>query len=112
MAFVVGSACVGCKDTHCVDICPVDCFYEGPNTLVIDPDECIDCALCVPECPVKAIYDEVDVPEDQIAFIELNAKLAPHYENITDIQEPQAEASPYTVEEAIKLLQDELAELE
>ena len=112
MAFVVTSACVGCKDTHCVDICPVDCFYEGPHTLVIDPDECIDCALCVPECPTKAIFEECKVPEEEIPFIELNAKLAPHYENIVDIQEPLAEASPYTVEEAIKLLQDELATLE
>lgn len=112
MTFIVGSACVGCKDTHCVDVCPVDCFYEGPNTLVIDPDECIDCGLCEPECPTNAIFADTEVPEDQIAFVELNAKLVKHYENIVDVQEPMAEASPYTVEEAVKLLEDELKELE
>ena len=112
MAFIVTAACVGCKDTHCVDVCPVDCFYEGANTLVIDPDECIDCGLCVPECPTAAIFDEADIPEDQIPFIELNAKLARHYENIVDIQEPMAEASPFTVEQAIEVLTKELADLE
>lgn len=109
MAFIVGSACVGCKDTHCVQICPVDCFYEGPNMLVIDPDECIDCGLCVPECPVKAIFPDNEVPEDQIPFIELNATLCSEYENITDVKESMAEVSPYTTEEAIKLIQSELA---
>lgn len=112
MTFIVGSACVGCKDTHCVDVCPVDCFYEGPNTLVIDPDECIDCGLCEPECPTGAIFADTDVPEAEIPFIELNAKLAHHYENITDVQEPMAEASPYSPEEAVQLLIAELKELE
>lgn len=112
MTFIVGSACVGCKDTHCVDVCPVDCFYEGPNTLVIDPDECIDCGLCEPECPTGAIFADTEIPEDQIPFLELNAKLAPHYENIYEVQEPMAHESPYTVQEAIELLQKELEELE
>ncbi len=62
--------------TDCVDVCPVDCFREGPNMLVIDPDECIDCAVCIPECPVNAIYAEEDLPANQIAFIKLNAELA------------------------------------
>tara|TARA_B100000900_G_scaffold298944_1_gene257474 strand:- start:568 stop:894 length:327 start_codon:yes stop_codon:yes gene_type:complete len=101
MAFVVGSPCVGCKDTECVSVCPVDCFYEGPEFLVIDPDECIDCGLCEPACPVNAIWDEDDLPEEQIPFIQLNADLVEHYENITDQQDAMAHESPYTIEEAI-----------
>jgi len=59
-----------------VDVCPVDCFKEGPNFLTIDPDECIDCAVCIPECPANAIFAEEDVPSDQLAFIKINAELA------------------------------------
>ena len=66
MTHVVTEACIRCKYTDCVDVCPVDCFREGPNFLTIDPDECIDCAVCIPECPVNAIYAEEDVPEDAI----------------------------------------------
>ena len=63
MAYIVTESCIKCKYTDCVDVCPVDCFREGPNMLVIDPDECIDCTLCVPECPVEAIFAEDDVPD-------------------------------------------------
>lgn len=83
MPHVVCEACIGCKRTDCVDVCPVDCFREGPNFLVIDPDECIDCAVCIPECPEAAIYAEEDVPEDQKEFIELNADLAREWPSIT-----------------------------
>ena len=76
MTFVIGEACIKCKLTDCVEVCPVDCFYEGPNMLVIHPDECIDCALCEPECPVDAIYSEDELPEDQEEFLDLNAELA------------------------------------
>lgn len=76
MTHVVTEACIRCKYTDCVDVCPVDCFHEGPNFLAIDPDECIDCAVCVPECPVNAICAEEDVPPGQAAFIPLNAELA------------------------------------
>ena len=76
MTFVVGENCIKCKYTDCVEVCPVDCFHEGPNFLVIDPDECIDCALCEPECPAEAILAEDDVPADQQEFISLNAELA------------------------------------
>ncbi len=76
MAFVVTENCIKCKYTDCVEVCPVDCFHEGPNMLVIDPDECIDCTLCETECPVNAIYAEDDVPENQIEFIQINAELA------------------------------------
>lgn len=76
MTYVVTDSCIKCKYTDCVDVCPVDCFHEGPNFLVIDPDECIDCTLCVPECPVEAIFAEDDVPTPQQSFIALNAELA------------------------------------
>src|SRR2546430_5066002 len=72
MTYVVTESCIKCKYTDCVDVCPVDCFREGPNMLVIDPDECIDCTLCVPECPVEAIFAEDDVPDAQKEFIALN----------------------------------------
>ena len=83
MTFVVTEACISCKYTDCVDVCPVDAFCEGPNFLVINPDECIDCAVCVPECPVAAIYAEEDVPRDQQDFIPLNAQLARVWKPIT-----------------------------
>ena len=76
MTYVVTEGCIKCKFTDCVDVCPVDCFREGPNFLAIDPYECIDCAVCVPECPVNAIYAEEDVPADQIHMIKLNVDLA------------------------------------
>ncbi len=76
MTHIVSEACIRCKYTDCVDVCPVDCFREGPNMLVIDPDECIDCAVCVPECPANAIFAEEDLPADQLAFIKINAELS------------------------------------
>lgn len=82
MAFVVTENCIKCKYTDCVEVCPVDCFYEGPNFLVINPDECIDCALCEPECPSNAIMAEDDLPPEQQQFIPLNAELAKHWPNI------------------------------
>ncbi|HCA5802814.1 TPA: ferredoxin family protein, partial [Pseudomonas aeruginosa] len=78
MTFVVLEECIRCKHTDCVEVCPVDCFYEGPNFLVIHPDECIDCALCEPECPVAAIRAEDEVPLGQRQFIALNGELAAH----------------------------------
>ena len=83
MTFVVTESCIKCKYTDCVEVCPVDCFYEGPNFLVIHPEECIDCALCEPECPVNAIISEDDVTDEQRQFIELNAELAKQWPNIT-----------------------------
>lgn len=83
MTFVVTEACIRCKYTDCVDVCPVDAFCEGANFLVIDPDECIDCAVCVPECPVNAIYAAEDVPGDQQDFLALNAELAKVWKPIT-----------------------------
>jgi ferredoxin len=94
MTFVVTEACIRCKYTDCVDVCPVDAFREGPNFLVIDPDECIDCAVCVPECPVNAIYAEEDVPTHQQHFTPLNAELSCEWKPITrtKLALPDAEA--------------------
>ena len=72
MAYVVADPCVKCKYTDCVAVCPVDCFYEGKNSLAINPDECIDCGACEPVCPVKAIFAEDGTPEQWKHFIELN----------------------------------------
>ncbi len=95
MAFVVTENCIQCKFTDCVEVCPVDCFHEGPNFLVIDPEECIDCALCEPECPAKAIFFEDDVPEDQQDFIELNARYSKTWPVITQHKEPLPEAESW-----------------
>ena len=84
MTYVVTETCIKCKYTDCVDVCPVDCFREGPNMLVIDPDECIDCTLCVAECPVEAIFAEDDVPDDQHEFIALNKALAQGWKPIIE----------------------------
>jgi ferredoxin len=106
MTFVVGDNCIRCKHTDCVEVCPVDCFYEGPNMLVINPDECIDCALCEPECPVDAIFAEDEVPEDQVQFIALNAELAKDWPNITEIKPAPADAADWDgVEGKIKFLE-------
>ena len=83
MTHVVSESCIKCKYTDCVDVCPGDCFREGPNFLVIDPDECIDCAVCIPECPVNAIVAEEDVPADQLALIKLNIELTKLWPSIT-----------------------------
>ena len=95
MTFVVTEACIKCKYTDCVEVCPVDCFYEGPNFLVIHPDECIDCVLCEPECPREAISADDELPDDQIEFIEINAKLADVYPNISEAKAPLPEADEF-----------------
>ena len=84
MTYVVGDNCIKCKYMDCVEVCPVDCFYEGENMLVINPDECIDCGVCEPECPAEAIFSEDELPDDQTQFLELNAELAEAWPNITE----------------------------
>ena len=76
MTHVVTENCIKCKYTDCVEVCPVDCFHEGSNFLAIDPEECIDCTLCVPECPAEAIFPEQDVPAGMEHFLGINAELA------------------------------------
>jgi ferredoxin len=78
MPFVVTESCIQCKYTDCVAVCPMDCFMEGPNFLAINPDECIDCSVCVPECPVGAIVGDREVAPEQAHFIELNRRLSQH----------------------------------
>ena len=75
MTYVVNENCIKCKLTDCVEVCPVDCFYEGPNFLVINPDECIDCALCEPECPINAIVSEDDLKDEQ-KLLEVDADIS------------------------------------
>ena len=95
MTYVVSESCIKCKYTDCVEVCPVDCFREGPNFLVIDPDECIDCTLCVAECPVEAIYSEYDLPDNLHQFIALNAELAKLWKPIIEKREPAADADEW-----------------
>lgn len=95
MTYVVTEACIKCKYTDCVDVCPVDCFREGPNFLVIDPEECIDCTLCVPECPAEAIFAEDDVPAGQESFIALNAEMAGKWPPIIERKAPPPDADEW-----------------
>lgn len=95
MTYVVTENCIRCKYTDCVDVCPVDCFHEGPNFLVIDPEECIDCTLCVAECPAEAIFAEDDVPDDQREFIQLNAELAREWPVINARKDPLPDADAW-----------------
>jgi ferredoxin len=92
MTFIVNDNCIKCKYTDCVEVCPVDCFYEGENMLVINPDECIDCGVCEPECPAEAILPE---SEELIDWVELNRKYSAVWPNITQKKEPMPEAAEY-----------------
>ena len=112
MTYVVTEACIKCKYTDCVDVCPVDCFREGPNMLVIDPEECIDCTLCVAECPVEAIYAEDDVPEEQREFIALNAELARAWKPIIEKKDAPPDADFWAkVKEKLALLVREMEKI-
>lgn len=95
MTFVVTEQCIRCKFTDCVDVCPVDCFHEGPNFLVIDPEVCIDCALCVPECPVDAIFEESELPGEFASFVEINAELSRRWPEISSTKDPLPEADEW-----------------
>ena len=95
MTFVVNENCIKCKYTDCVEVCPVDCFHEGPNMLVIDPEECIDCTLCEPECPVDAILSEDDLPEDQQFLVELNTELSRDWPVITEMKPAPEDAADW-----------------
>jgi ferredoxin len=77
MTYIVTDNCNGCRFTDCVTVCPVDCFHADDKMLYIDPDECIDCGACVPECPVEAIYAEEDLPEDKHEWLKINAERSP-----------------------------------
>ncbi|WDE14142.1 ferredoxin FdxA [Thalassomonas haliotis] len=85
MAFVVTDNCIKCKYTDCVAVCPVDAFHQGPNFLAINPNVCIDCELCVPECPAEAIFQEDALPADQQPFLKLNEELSEIWPVITEV---------------------------
>jgi ferredoxin len=93
MSYIVTDKCIRCKYTDCVSVCPVDCFYEGRNMLVIDPDVCIDCGVCVPECPAEAIVADTD-PAAQ-PYLELNRRFAQIWPNITIRKPPPADAATW-----------------
>jgi ferredoxin len=95
MTFVVNENCIKCKYTDCVEVCPVDCFHEGPNMLAIDPDECIDCTLCEPECPVEAIKSEDDLTDDEQSLLELNAELSRAWPVINEMKDPPEDADAW-----------------
>jgi ferredoxin len=95
MTHIVTESCIKCKYTDCVDVCPVDCFREGPNMLVIDPDECIDCAVCIPECPVDAIKAEEDATPEERKYIMLNIELAKGWPSITRTKAPLTDADDW-----------------
>ncbi|MEQ9116467.1 MAG: ferredoxin family protein [Rickettsiales bacterium] len=92
MTYVVTEKCIKCKYTDCVEVCPVDCFYEGENTLVINPDECIDCGVCEPECPIEAIKPDSEVSSD---IVELNKKYAEKWPQITETKKPLSTAEEF-----------------
>ena len=97
MTYVVTDACIKCKYTDCVEVCPVDCFYEGENMLVINPSECIDCRVCEPECPAEAILPDTESGLEQ--WLELNAKFSAEWPNITSQKEPLGNADEHKGEE-------------
>ena len=94
MTYIVMDSCIKCKFMDCVEVCPVDCFHEGPNFLVIDPDECIDCTLCEPECPVEAIFHEDNLPADW-KWLRINTDYAKVWPNITLKGEPPENAADF-----------------
>ncbi len=95
MTYIVTDNCILCKYTDCVEVCPVDCFHEGPNFLVIDPDECIDCTLCEPECPANAIFAEDEIPDGMENFLELNEELSREWPVITEMKPAMPEAEQW-----------------
>ncbi len=95
MPYVVTENCIRCKHTDCVSVCPVDCFHEGPNFIAIDPDVCIDCGVCVPECPVQAIVPHDSLSADQSFYLELNRELAQNWPVLTERKQPLSDAEQW-----------------
>lgn len=105
MVFVVTENCINCKHAHCAEVCPVGCFHEGPNFLVIDPDSCIDCSICLPNCPVNAILEDRNVPADQRSFIRLNAEKSVVWPVIKVKRKPPPDSEEWDgVQEKLKML--------
>jgi len=95
MTYVVTENCIKCKYTDCVDVCPVDCFHEGPNFLVIDPRRCIDCNLCMPICPASAIFPDSEVPDNMIQYVNLNDRLSTKWPVIKAKKAPPEDADTW-----------------
>ncbi len=95
MTHIVAEPCINCKFTDCVAVCPVDCFHEGTNFLVIDPEVCIDCGLCIPECPVQAIFTEDELPDEWSEYVEVNAKYSTDWPVIDTQKDPLPVAEEY-----------------
>ncbi len=95
MPFVVTEKCIKCRYTDCVEVCPVDCFYEGENMLVINPDECIDCGVCEPECPIEAIKSDEELTPDEDVWLEKNTHYSAIWPNITKSKGPLPEAEEW-----------------
>ena len=93
MTYIVNEKCIKCKFTDCVEVCPVDCFYEGENMLVIHPDECIDCGVCEPECPIDAIQSDTEDGAEK--WVEINRKYAEIWPNINTKKEPPSDAADW-----------------
>ncbi|WP_170423730.1 ferredoxin FdxA [Ruegeria arenilitoris] len=109
MTYVVTENCINCKFTDCVEVCPVDCFYEGENTLVIHPDECIDCGVCEPECPADAIRP--DTEDGMAKWVELNGKYAEAWPVITEKKDPMPDADDWNGKDGkLELLSEAPAE--
>jgi ferredoxin len=100
VAYVVAEPCIRCRYTDCVEVCPVDCFYEGPNFLVIHPEECIDCGACEPVCPTKAIFRDDDLPEKWRGYVALNADLALKWPSIKEKVAPLPDAEAWKEKES------------
>jgi ferredoxin len=109
MTHVVTEACISCRYTDCVAVCPVECFHEGPNFLVIDPGVCIDCGVCIPECPVEAIVDQKDLVPEQVEYVQLNARLSTLWPLITQSREPLPGADEFANQEDKRTLLKEAA---
>ena len=92
MTYIVNEKCINCRYTDCVEVCPVDCFYIGENTIVIHPDECIDCGVCEPECPAEAIQPDSDMDENLEYWLEINSKFSEIWPNITQKRSPLPDA--------------------
>ncbi len=101
MAYIVTEPCINCKYTNCASVCPVDAFREGPNFLVINPDECIDCDACVSECPVEAIFPDDEVPEKWEHYIDWNERLAEKWDDrvINETVDPMEDADEWADKE-------------
>ena len=96
MTYIVNDKCIDCKYTDCVEVCPVDCFYEGENMLVINPDECIDCGVCEPECPIDAIVSENSYEEkDKKKWLDINKKYSTSWPNISQKKDPPSDADEF-----------------